>query len=45
MMGVDLGGGGVIKKKTGRSASNMSWKAEPVNLEKFSDELRVGVKG
>lgn len=35
----------VIYPWPGRSVGNTTWKAEPVNLEKFSDELWVGVKG
>ena len=35
----------VIYPWPGQSCGNTQWKTEPVNLEKFSDELRVGVKG
>jgi len=35
----------VIYPWAGRSNGNTLWKAEPVNLEKFSEDLWVGVKG
>ena len=35
----------VIYPRSGRGGGNTPWRTEPVNVEKFSDEPGVGVKG